>query len=77
MLMDLDDPSKVIGVASEPLIMPEAEYELEGFRGNTIFPTGVILEDSGELRIYYGSGDAIVALATAPVQDVIDFVLAS
>ena len=38
MLLDLDDPSKVIGKSEVPLIAPEAEYERNGFRNDVIFP---------------------------------------
>ncbi|HEY4417478.1 MAG TPA: glycoside hydrolase family 130 protein [Verrucomicrobiae bacterium] len=71
MLTDLDDPSKVIGLMRRPLLAPETEYELEGFRGSVIFPCGMILEDSGEVKIYYGAADTCVALATAHVDDLL------
>ena len=46
MLLDLEDPSKVLGVYKEPLLMPEAPYELyDGFRNNVIFPCGMIEEN--------------------------------
>jgi beta-1,4-mannooligosaccharide/beta-1,4-mannosyl-N-acetylglucosamine phosphorylase len=73
MLLDLDDPRKVIGLCEEPLIAPEAPYELTGgFRDNVIFPGGMILEDSGEVKIYYGAGDAFECLLTADVHDLIN-----
>ncbi|WP_225919737.1 glycoside hydrolase family 130 protein [Actomonas aquatica] len=71
MLLDKDDPSKVIGMAREPLIMPEADYEVNGFRGSVIFPCGMILEPGGEVKLYYGAADTSVALATAHVDDLL------
>ncbi len=72
MLLDLDDPSRVIGMSKEPLIAPEAEYETEsGFRNDVIFPGGMILEDSGEVKIYYGAADTVECLATAHVDDLL------
>ena len=73
-LLDLKDPSKVIAIARKPLLVPQTEYELDGYRGNTIFPTAAILEDNGEVKIYYGAGDTVIALATAKLNDIIDFV---
>ena len=73
MLLDLNDPSKVIGMASEPLICAEKDYELDGFRGSVIFPGGMILEDSGEVKIYYGAADTVECLATADVNELIRF----
>jgi beta-1,4-mannooligosaccharide/beta-1,4-mannosyl-N-acetylglucosamine phosphorylase len=72
MLLDLEDPSKVIGMSKLPLIAPEAPYEVEeGFRTNVIFPGGMILEDSGEVKIYYGAADTVECLATAEVGELI------
>lgn len=72
MLLDLEDPSKIIGMSHSPLIAPEAKYEREGFRGDVIFPGGMILEDSGEVKIYYGAADTVECLATAHVDDLIN-----
>jgi len=70
-LLDLEDPSRVVGLMREPLLAPEAPYELEGFRGSVIFPCGLTLEDSGEVRLYYGAADTCVALATGHVDDLL------
>lgn len=72
MLLDLKSPAKVIGLYKQPLIAPEATYETTGtFRDNVIFPGGMILEDNGEVKIYYGGGDAVECLATANVDDLL------
>jgi beta-1,4-mannooligosaccharide/beta-1,4-mannosyl-N-acetylglucosamine phosphorylase len=72
MLLDLKDPSKVIGMSKEPLIAPEESYETEGgFRNDVIFPGGMILEDSGEVKIYYGAADTVECLATAQAEDLV------
>ena len=71
MLLDPDDPAKVIGMAKEPILRPETKYELEGFRGSVIFPGGMILEPDGEVKIYYGGADTVECLATAPVEELL------
>ena len=72
MLLDLEDPSKVIGLYREPLIAPETEYEVNsGFRTNVIFPGGLILEDDNTVKIYYGASDTVECLAEADVNDLI------
>ncbi len=71
MLLDLENPAKVIGICREPLLRPEAPCEKKGFRNDVIFPGGMILEESGEVKIYYGAADTVVALATADVRDVL------
>ena len=73
MLLDLDEPWKVIGMSKEPLIAPELYHETEeGFRQHVIFPGGMILEDDGEVKIYYGASDTVECVATANVEDLIN-----
>ncbi|MBA4388913.1 MAG: glycosidase [Verrucomicrobia bacterium] len=72
MLLDLEEPWKVTGMMKAPLIAPEADYERKGgYRNDVIFPGGMILEDSGEVKIYYGAADTVECLATAHVDDLI------
>jgi beta-1,4-mannooligosaccharide/beta-1,4-mannosyl-N-acetylglucosamine phosphorylase len=58
----------------DPLLAPEEAYpyEMDGFRGSVIFPCGLIVEDDGEAKLYYGAADTVVALATAKLGDLID-----
>jgi beta-1,4-mannooligosaccharide/beta-1,4-mannosyl-N-acetylglucosamine phosphorylase len=72
MLLDLNQPHKIIGFSPFPIMVPEKEYELSGgFRNNVIFPSGMILEESGEVKIYYGASDTMVCLATAQIDDLL------
>ena len=74
MLLDLKNPAKVIGMSREPLLVPEEpyDYELRGYRGSVIFPCWLVVENSGEAKIYYGAADTVVALATAKLDDLLD-----
>lgn len=62
-LLDSQDPKKIIGRIEEPLLKPEAQYEREGFIKNIVFPEGAIIEDD-ILKVYYGGADEVCALAT-------------
>jgi beta-1,4-mannooligosaccharide/beta-1,4-mannosyl-N-acetylglucosamine phosphorylase len=75
MLLDLNDPRKIVGVYDQPLLVAETEYETKGFRGKVIFPGGMILEDSGEVKIYYGAADTVECMASAHVEDLIKLCL--
>ncbi|MDF2960175.1 MAG: glycosidase protein [Paenibacillus sp.] len=76
MLLDLENPKKIVGMYKDPLIAPEASYETTGgFRNDVIFPGGMILEDSGEVKIYYGAADTVECLATAYIDDLIKLCL--
>lgn len=73
-MLDGDDPTRVIAAAEVPLLEPHAAYERSGFRHDVIFPTGAVVVGD-QLRMYYGAADTVVALATAPLADVVDLVL--
>lgn len=76
MLLDLEDPSKVLGIAKEPLIATDKAWEREnGFRCDVIFPGGMLSEDSGEVKIYYGASDTYECMASADVNDLISLCL--
>ena len=76
MLLDLQDPRKIIGLSRRPLMVPEADYETShGFRNNVIFPSAMILEDDGEVKIYYGAADTVTCLATSRVEALVGLCL--
>ena len=76
MLLDLDYPKKIVGMYKKPLLAPEADYEVDGgFRNHVIFPGGMVLEESGEVKIYYGAADTVECLATAHVDDLLKLCL--
>jgi len=68
-LLDLEEPWRVIGACPRPVMVPDERYpyEIDGFRGSVLFPTGMIAEDDGTVKVYYGASDTVVALATAPL----------
>ena len=80
LLLDLDDPTRVIGWSAEPIIEPVEDHERHGYRNDVIFP-GAALVRAGDwihpsseptLWIYYGAADTCVGLASVPVADVLD-----
>jgi len=70
-LLDLDNPQKVIGQTVDPLLVPQEEYEIYGMVPNTIFPSGAMIEN-GQFYIYYGAADTTVARANIAVHDLLD-----
>lgn len=71
-LTPLDEPDRIIAVSREPLLKPEAAYETQGFFRNVVFTCGAILQE-GIVRLYYGASDEVIALAEAPLTDVLAF----
>ncbi len=67
-LLDLEKPWIVKGRSSEPLISPEKDYERTGDVNNVVFSNGWIVEDNGDVKIYYSGADTNVCLAETNVE---------
>ena len=52
---------------------PKAAYEREGDVDDVVFPCGWILKN-GSIHMYYGAADSCIALATAKLSELLDFV---
>lgn len=70
MLLDLDDPSRVIARSGEPLLTPDAPYEHQGFFGQVVFTCGAV-QDGDTLSVYYGAADSTVCLAMASIAEIL------
>jgi beta-1,4-mannooligosaccharide/beta-1,4-mannosyl-N-acetylglucosamine phosphorylase len=74
-LLDLDEPHKVLYRGSDYLMTPEELYEVTGFVPNVVFPCQNIVDaESGRVAIYYGAADTYTALAFCKVDEVVEFV---
>jgi predicted GH43/DUF377 family glycosyl hydrolase len=76
-LLDLEDPAKVVAQCSVPLLAPREEYERVGDVGNVVFACGAIVEPDGELKMYYGGADTHICVATARLDDIVQRTLTS
>lgn len=63
MLLDKDDPRKIIAKSEAPSLKPEADYELKGDVNNVVFPCGAVV-DGGKLYVYYGGADTVCAVGS-------------
>ena len=71
-LLDLDEPTKVLARSREPIMSPQAPYEQTGFFSNVVFACGVVPTSDGKLRIYYGAADEVTAVAEITIDEVMD-----
>lgn len=71
MMLDLEDPSRVLGFSPHFIFGPEKDYERTGDVPNVVFPCGQVLEPDGTLKMYYGAADTCIGLAEAPLADVV------
>jgi predicted GH43/DUF377 family glycosyl hydrolase len=75
-LLDLKAPWKLLRRSDEWVLGPQAQYERVGDVSDVVFPTGAVVQkETDELRLYYGAADCTVAVATAKLSDVIDYIM--
>ena len=70
LLLDADDPSRVIARSRDPILRPELPYEREGFFGGVVFSCGV-LADGDVIRVYYGAADGVTAVADLSLAEIL------
>jgi predicted GH43/DUF377 family glycosyl hydrolase len=70
MLLDRDDPSRVLARSEVPVLRPEADYEMNGFFGGVVFASGAT-EVDGVVTLYYGASDDSTAAARATVDELL------
>ncbi len=72
LLLDLDNPTRVLARTRQPVMRPEKYYERFGVViPNVIFPCANVVRD-GLLYIYYGCCDTAICLATCRLDDLLD-----
>ena len=72
MLLDLENPSKVIARSNEPFMRPETDYEKHGFFDNVVFVNGHIRVNEDLLYLYYGGADKYTAGCEVSISDILD-----
>ena len=80
-LLDLVDPSKVIGRSRGNILEPREPYELAGQVPNVVFPSGLVVEEfdregyalpASPVKVYYGAADTAVGLAVATIGELLE-----
>jgi beta-1,2-mannobiose phosphorylase / 1,2-beta-oligomannan phosphorylase len=72
-LLDLKNPKKVLHRSEGYVFGPVEPYERSGDVNDVVFPCGwVVVRD--ELRIYYGSADTSVSMASAKLNDILKYI---
>ena len=71
LLLDLEDPQRLVRQSTGPILVPETEFEREGFVPNVLFPTGIVERDETFL-IYYGAADAATGVVEISRTELLD-----
>ncbi|HEY2505185.1 MAG TPA: glycoside hydrolase family 130 protein [Streptosporangiaceae bacterium] len=69
MLLGLDDPARVVGCSTTPLLSP-SPAEQDGYVPSVVYSCGAFLHD-GLIWIPYGIGDSRIGVAYAPLGEVL------
>jgi len=69
LLLDIENPRHIIGRSGQ-IIVPEMDYELEGFVPNVVFPTGIVQRED-RLLIYYGAADTFSGLVEFSLKELL------
>jgi len=62
MLLEIDNPKKIIVRTEKPIITPTEWFELQGHKSGVCYPTGCVIKNN-KILIYYGAADSYVAVA--------------
>jgi predicted GH43/DUF377 family glycosyl hydrolase len=68
-LLDLKDPTKVIGRLRDPLLMPEGATR-EGYVPNVVYACGALLH-GGQLILPYAMSDRASTISSVPVDEIL------
>lgn len=69
-LLDTQEPWKIIARSERPIFEPETDYECNGFFGNVVFSCGLLYEEN-KLKIYYGAADTVICYAELSLEETI------
>jgi predicted GH43/DUF377 family glycosyl hydrolase len=71
-ILDINDPVKVVGRSNIPVLSPRMKYERVGDIPNLVFSCGKIVEEDGEVKLYYGASDSCLCVGSTKLQNIID-----
>jgi predicted GH43/DUF377 family glycosyl hydrolase len=69
-LLDRNEPWKVLARSRTPIMVPTEDYEKKGFYGDCVFTNGHI-QEGGKITMYYGASDNVVCGAWFSIDDIL------
>lgn len=70
MLLDREDPSRILAETAATLLEPETIEERAGQTPNVVFPCGAVMM-ADQVYLYYGAADSVVCLARMRLTEVL------
>lgn len=73
MILDINDPTKVLYRSEHPILSPDMHYENDGKPG-VVYASGAVIRGD-DLYVYYGGGDKVVCVATTPLKQFLKYLV--
>ena len=73
-LLDLDDPTRVVRRPAEPIFWPEELWEIRGDVPHVVFSCANPVVN-GIVYVFYGGADHVIGLATCALEELVDYAL--
>lgn len=70
LLLDAEEPHKVLGRSPNPIMTPQTDFEQSGFVPNVVFPTGIVPR-AGRVLVYYGAADTCTGVVELSIDDIV------
>ncbi len=71
LLLDLEEPWRVVARSEQPIMEPRADYERAGFFGEVVFTNGHVVR--GDIvTVYYGASDSVICGAVFSLSDLLE-----
>ncbi|MFC1727317.1 hypothetical protein ACFL0Y_02220 [Patescibacteria group bacterium] len=68
MVVDRNNPTKVLYRSKTPIVEPRSRYENEGFKAGVVYSCGAVIKNH-HLFLYYGGADTVICTAEAPLNN--------
>ena len=76
LILDENDPTKILYRANQPLLEPDAWYENEGYKAGVVYTCGAIIIGE-KLFVYYGGADTVICAATVNLNELLSKITSS
>ncbi len=70
MILDYKDPTKILYKSNFPIIVPDKNYENEGYKGGIVYTCGAVIKNK-DIILYYGGADTVVCVASCNLKNFI------
>jgi predicted GH43/DUF377 family glycosyl hydrolase len=71
MVLDLENPSRILYRSRQPVLSPETAGERHGIVPDVVFPTAVDVRDARHIDVYYGMADSRIGVVRLTIPEIL------